>query len=116
MCVFVNWARLRCRPRKRPTPPRAAPHRTTPHRTQPIVEALSAVIASCGRRNLRIVCDAITTCVQVAGRRAMQQQPAAVQQLLVPLFQRLQQQGLTEQVRVPVSGCLLLLLLLLLQA
>jgi hypothetical protein len=65
---------------------------------QPIIDALSTVLGNCGRRNLRIVLDAVTTSIDTVGRQHAQQQPAAIQQLMVPLFQRWQQPGLSEQV------------------
>lgn len=65
---------------------------------QHINDALSSVLNNCGRRNLRIVLDAVTTAIDTVGRGYVQQQQAAIQQLMVPLFQRWQQAGLTEQV------------------
>lgn len=65
---------------------------------QHINDALSSVLGNCGRRNLRIVLDAVTTAIDTVGRGYVQQQQAAIQQLMVPLFQRWQQAGLTEQV------------------
>lgn len=79
---------------------------------QAISDALSAVLSTCGRRNLRIVLDAVTTATETVGRGHVQQQAAAIQQLMVPLGQRWQQPGLLEQVRgllecmsVLVSSC-----------
>lgn len=56
------------------------------------------MLSVCGRRNLRIVLDAVTTAMDTVGRGHVQQQPAAVQQLMVVLGQRWQQPGLLEQV------------------
>jgi hypothetical protein len=78
------------------TPPRHTAH--TYARTQPIADALAAALASCSRRNLRIVLDAVTTLVDVVGRGPMQQQPGVVQLLMVALSTRWQQPGLTDQV------------------
>lgn len=71
---------------------------------QPIIDALSIVLGNCGRRNLRIVLDAVTTSIDTVGRQHAQQQPAAIQQLMVPLFQRWQQPGLSEQVGFSTTG------------
>jgi hypothetical protein len=55
---------------------------------QPLIDTLSATIASCGRRNLRIVLDAISTSVDVLGGRELAQHPASVQKLMVAVFSR----------------------------
>lgn len=73
---------------------------------QHITDTLAAALATCGRRNLRITLDAITTAIETVGRMHAQQQPAAIQQMMVPLFQRWQQPGLTEQVSEECeTGC-----------
>lgn len=73
---------------------------------QPLVETLSHAIGTCGRRNLRIILDATATTCDVIGGRVMHQQPAAVQQLLVPLLNRWQQVGFMERDVVPIMEAL----------
>lgn len=79
-------------------------HPTNHSTIQAINDALSSVVGSCGRRNLRIMLDAVTTSIDTVGRGHARQQTAAIQQLMVPLFQRWQQPGLAEQVCVFLSG------------
>lgn len=89
---------MRCSQRKNVGPTHACAHVYVCSLLQHIVDALSAVLGSCGRRNLRIVLDAVTTAIDTVGRQHAQQQTAAIQQLMVPLFQRWQQPALNEQV------------------
>lgn len=73
---------------------------------QPLVDTLSRAIGSCGRRNLRIVLDALTTFCDVVGGRTLAQHPAAVQSLLMPLFARWQAPGLSEREAVTIMEAL----------
>jgi hypothetical protein len=73
---------------------------------QPLAETLSKAAASCGRRNLRIVLEAVSTTCSVLGRRVLTQQPAAVQQLVVPLLNRWQAIGFVERDVVPIMEAL----------
>lgn len=70
------------------------------------METLSKAISSCGRRNLRIVLDSISTTCDVLGRHHLSQQPAAVQQLMVPLLNRWQSLGIGERDVVPIMEAL----------
>jgi hypothetical protein len=73
---------------------------------QPLTETLSKAAASCGRRNLRIVLEAISTTCGVIGGRTLSQHPAAVQQLVVPLLNRWQAIGFVERDVVPIMEAL----------
>eukprot|EP00882_Tetradesmus_deserticola_P010499 GHRQ01011091.1.p2 GENE.GHRQ01011091.1~~GHRQ01011091.1.p2 ORF type:complete len:227 (+),score=84.66 GHRQ01011091.1:3-683(+) len=75
-------------------------------RMQPIAETLSLAASSCGRRNLRIVLEAISTTCSVVGGRVLSQHPAAVQQLVVPLLNRWQGIGFLERDVVPIMEAL----------
>eukprot|EP00879_Flechtneria_rotunda_P017533 GHRR01018382.1.p1 GENE.GHRR01018382.1~~GHRR01018382.1.p1 ORF type:complete len:732 (+),score=218.13 GHRR01018382.1:287-2482(+) len=75
-------------------------------RLQPLVETLSNAIATCGRRNLRIVLDAISTTCSVIGGRILSEYPAAVQQLVVPVLNRWQSLGFMERDVVPIMESL----------
>ncbi|KAF6260222.1 ARM repeat-containing protein [Scenedesmus sp. NREL 46B-D3] len=75
-------------------------------RLQPLTETLSQAASSCGRRNLRIVLEGISTTCSVAGGRVLSQHPAAVQQLVVPLLNRWQAIGFVERDVVPIMEAL----------
>lgn len=73
---------------------------------QPLADTLSKAAASCGRRNLRIVLEAVSTTCSVVGSRVLSQHPAAVQQLVVPLLNRWQAIGFVERDVVPIMEAL----------
>ncbi|WIA22073.1 hypothetical protein OEZ85_004416 [Tetradesmus obliquus] len=75
-------------------------------RLQPLADTLSKAAASCGRRNLRIVLEAVSTTCSVVGSRVLSQHPAAVQQLVVPLLNRWQAIGFVERDVVPIMEAL----------
>lgn len=73
---------------------------------QPLIETLSQAVATCGRRNLRMLLDATATACEVIGGRVLHQHPAAVQVVVVPILNRWQAAGFVERGVVPIMEAL----------